>query len=454
MVEPQPVRETRFTMDTSSIKFGPGATREVGADMARLGARRVMVVTDPRLAASETVAVDARRAARRGDRRRALRPGPRRADRRLVPGRRRLRHRWRVRRLRRGRRRQRHRHRQGGQPLRHLPGAAADLRQPADRRREAGARTAQAADRHPDHRRHRVRDDRRRHLRLRGRCTPRPASPTAPCARRWASSTPTTPARCRRWWPPARRSMCSPTPSSRSPPCPTTSGPRRSTPVCGPPIRARTRSATSGRRKAMEMMARNIARAVDDPTRRRGARGDAAGRRLRRHRVRQRGRASAARHVLPGLGHGPRLCPAWLPGRPPDRAARHVGHPQRPGRFPLDRAGQPGAPPGSRSAARRGHRATPTPDDAGEMLATQIETIMRRVGMPNGLSGVGSVPTTSTRWSPGTLPQHRVTKLSPRPAGGGSARAVPGRDAVLVAEAARRKMARRQGGKTTRQHRR
>jgi hydroxyacid-oxoacid transhydrogenase len=42
-------------MDTSSIKFGPGATREVGADMARLGARRVMVVTDPRLASGETV---------------------------------------------------------------------------------------------------------------------------------------------------------------------------------------------------------------------------------------------------------------------------------------------------------------------------------------------------------------------------------------------------------------
>ena len=49
-------RETRFTMDTSSIKFGPGATREVGADMVRLGARRVMVVTDPGLAGGEAVA--------------------------------------------------------------------------------------------------------------------------------------------------------------------------------------------------------------------------------------------------------------------------------------------------------------------------------------------------------------------------------------------------------------
>lgn len=48
--------ETAFTMDTSSIKFGPGVTREVGEDMAALGARRVMVVTDPNLADSEPVA--------------------------------------------------------------------------------------------------------------------------------------------------------------------------------------------------------------------------------------------------------------------------------------------------------------------------------------------------------------------------------------------------------------
>ena len=49
--------ETAFTMDTSSIKFGPGVTREVGYDMKRLGATRVMVVTDPNLAQSEPVAI-------------------------------------------------------------------------------------------------------------------------------------------------------------------------------------------------------------------------------------------------------------------------------------------------------------------------------------------------------------------------------------------------------------
>ena len=49
--------ESAFTLDTSSIKYGPGVTREVGYDMRRFGARRVMVVTDPRLAKGESVAV-------------------------------------------------------------------------------------------------------------------------------------------------------------------------------------------------------------------------------------------------------------------------------------------------------------------------------------------------------------------------------------------------------------
>ena len=49
--------ETAFTMDTSSIKYGPGVTREVGYDMKRLGADRVMVLTDPNLADSGPVSV-------------------------------------------------------------------------------------------------------------------------------------------------------------------------------------------------------------------------------------------------------------------------------------------------------------------------------------------------------------------------------------------------------------
>jgi hydroxyacid-oxoacid transhydrogenase len=34
-------------MAASSIRFGPGVTREVGMDLANMGAKRVAVVTDP-----------------------------------------------------------------------------------------------------------------------------------------------------------------------------------------------------------------------------------------------------------------------------------------------------------------------------------------------------------------------------------------------------------------------
>ena len=49
--------ETAFTMDTSSIKYGPGVTREIGHDMKRLETTRVLVVTDPNLSNSEPVSI-------------------------------------------------------------------------------------------------------------------------------------------------------------------------------------------------------------------------------------------------------------------------------------------------------------------------------------------------------------------------------------------------------------
>jgi len=56
------------------------------------------------------------------------------------------------------------------------------------------------------------------------------------------------------------------------------------------------------------------------------------------------------------------------------------------------------------------------PEDAGELLGSAIVDLMRRTGMPNGLSAVGFEPADVEQLVAGTLPQHRVTKLSPRPA--------------------------------------
>ena len=51
------------------------------------------------------------------------------------------------------------------------------------------------------------------------------------------------------------------------------------------------------------------------------------------------------------------------------------------------------------------------------MRKTEILTdLMRKVGMPNGLAAVGFGPEDVDKLVEGTLPQHRVTKLSPRPA--------------------------------------
>jgi len=41
--------EYAFEMAASNIRFGLGATQEVGMDLAELGAKRVMVLTDPEL---------------------------------------------------------------------------------------------------------------------------------------------------------------------------------------------------------------------------------------------------------------------------------------------------------------------------------------------------------------------------------------------------------------------
>ncbi|HEV2065333.1 MAG TPA: hydroxyacid-oxoacid transhydrogenase [Thermomicrobiales bacterium] len=57
-----------------------------------------------------------------------------------------------------------------------------------------------------------------------------------------------------------------------------------------------------------------------------------------------------------------------------------------------------------------------SPSDAGDALAIGLIDLMRRVGMPNGLNGVGITEADLDTLVDGTLPQSRITQLSPRPA--------------------------------------
>ena len=55
--------------------------------------------------------------------------------------------------------------------------------------------------------------------------------------------------------------------------------------------------------------------------------------------------------------------------------------------------------------------------DAGSVLADRITWFMERLRVPNGLKAVGYTTSDIPALVEGTLPQHRVTKLSPRAAG-------------------------------------
>jgi hydroxyacid-oxoacid transhydrogenase len=54
--------------------------------------------------------------------------------------------------------------------------------------------------------------------------------------------------------------------------------------------------------------------------------------------------------------------------------------------------------------------------DAGDVLADALIEIMQATGMPDGLGALGYTEADLNALAEGTLPQHRVTKLSPRPA--------------------------------------
>jgi hydroxyacid-oxoacid transhydrogenase len=71
-----------------------------------------------------------------------------------------------------------------------------------------------------------------------------------------------------------------------------------------------------------------------------------------------------------------------------------------------------------RAAAALGATVTNAdPREAGEILASRVTELMRSLNVPNGLEAVGYTEADIPALVEGTLPQHRVTKLSPIPAG-------------------------------------
>ncbi|HWK79430.1 MAG TPA: hydroxyacid-oxoacid transhydrogenase, partial [Thermomicrobiales bacterium] len=57
-----------------------------------------------------------------------------------------------------------------------------------------------------------------------------------------------------------------------------------------------------------------------------------------------------------------------------------------------------------------------SPEDGGALLSGFLVDLMKRVEMPNGLNGVGITEDDLPALVKGTIPQQRITQLSPRPA--------------------------------------
>jgi hydroxyacid-oxoacid transhydrogenase len=84
--------------------------------------------------------------------------------------------------------------------------------------------------------------------------------------------------------------------------------------------------------------------------------------------------------------------------------------------FRFTASSSPGAAHASGRGAGRGCSRC-HPEDAGRILSERITWFMQRLKTPNGLREIGYTSSDIPKLVEGTLPQHRVTKLSPRPAG-------------------------------------
>jgi hydroxyacid-oxoacid transhydrogenase len=165
--------------------------------------------------------------------------------------------------------------------------------------------------------------------------------------------------------------------------------------------------------KAIEIAGNNIVRVVKDPTDE-----EARGRMIIAATFAGIGFGNAGTH----LGHGMSypisgMAHDYIPeGYPPDHAIIPHGMAVILTAPALFRFTAPTSPERHLVAARLAGADTAGagPGDAGDVLAGRIVSLMKDTGMPNGLSAVGFTAEDVDKLVEGTLPQQRVTRLSPR----------------------------------------
>ena len=170
--------------------------------------------------------------------------------------------------------------------------------------------------------------------------------------------------------------------------------------------------------QALRMVAQYLVRAVDDPSD-----DEARAKMLLAASYAGVGFGNAGVHLPHGMSYpvSGNVKSYRAPGyadRSSARAARHLGDPERAGGVPLHRVGQSrAASAGGRGARRRRDRVR-RPTDAGHDSRRPhhlVHAAARRCR--TGCSAIGYTSSDIPALVEGTLPQHRVTKLSPRPAG-------------------------------------